>query len=114
MVNRGWFDFFERDEVQTFAEFTELPEQTATTQHEQPRVSPQQQYVQRNVTNTVVPHIHPSHLTTVNQHVIRNEHYFPHTQSVVNECFEMNIMCGTPFMPHHCHCHRGCKRCGKR
>lgn len=114
MVNRGWFDLFGDDEGQNFSGFTELPEQTAAPQFEQARVSPQRQYVQRNVTNTVVPHVHPSHLMTVNQHFIHNQHHFPHTQSVVNECYETNVMCGTPFMPQRYHCHIGCSRCGKR
>ncbi|MER1987617.1 MAG: CotD family spore coat protein [Solibacillus sp.] len=117
MVNRSWFDLFGGNTGQNFGDFsnfTELPEQTAATQYEQPRMSPQQQYVQRNVTNMVVPHYHPSHLTTVNQHFIRNEHHFPHTQSVVNECYETHTMCGTPFMPHRCQCRNGCSRCGKR
>ncbi|MEK4228857.1 CotD family spore coat protein [Solibacillus sp. FSL H8-0538] len=65
------------------------------------QVSPTQQFVQTNVTNTVVPHVHPSHTTTVNRHMINHEHYFPHTQSVVNQCCERHIMCN---MPHHPNC----------
>ena len=128
MMNRNWFGQFGNEgdnfqntqnfqnfqNPQNFANFTELPEQIAPTQYEQPRVSPQQQYVQRNVSNTVVPYYHPSHLTTVNQHYLHNQHYFPHTESVVNECFETNTMCGTPFMPHRCNCRNNCSRCHKR
>lgn len=100
MVNRNWFNSFEGNQGQNPMNFAqELPMQTAPTQFGQPRVSPTQQYVQRNVTNTVVPHYHPSHLTTVNQQHINNQHYFPHTQSVVNECYETNTMCETPFRP---------------
>lgn len=113
MVNRGWFDLF--GDGQNASGFTELPAQTAATQFEEPRMSPQQQYMQRNVTNTVVPHVHPSHLMTVNQHFIHNQHHFPHTQSVMNECYETHRMCGTPFMPmHRCQCQTGCRGCGKR
>ena len=107
MVNRNWFDLFDGERGPNFPNYAQeqqLPTQTAPTQFEQPQVSPTQQYVQRNVFNTVVPHYHPSHLTTVNQHVINNQHYFPHTESVVNECYETNTMCGTPFTPRGCGC----------
>ena len=64
------------------------PTQTLPTQYDPARVSPTREMVRTNVMNTVVPHIHPSHTTTVNKHVIHNQHYFPHTESVVNECYE--------------------------
>ncbi|MGE7121413.1 CotD family spore coat protein [Peribacillus sp. NPDC046944] len=68
-----------------------LPTQTAPAQ-----VSPTQQYVNTNVSNTVIPVIHPSHTTTVNKHCNTYKHYFPHTQSVVNECYTQNLICGMP------------------
>ena len=123
MANRNWFDGFDANQGQGQwqdqwqgqwqypSNVQQLPTQTAPTQFGQPQVSPTQEYVQKNVSNTVVPHYHPSHLTTVNQHYINNQHYFPHTESVVNECFETNTMCGTPFRPH-VHSHE-CK-CSKR
>lgn len=108
MVNRNWFDLYGNNNGQNFQEFNQnLPMQAGATQFEQSRVSPTRQYVQRNMTNAVVPHFHPSHLTTVNQHFINNQHHFPHTESVVNECYETNTMCGTPFRPQTC----GCSRC---
>ncbi|MCT6925492.1 MULTISPECIES: CotD family spore coat protein [Bacillales] len=82
-----------------------LPTQVGPTQFTQPIVSPTRQYVQTNVTNTVVPHVHPSHLTVVNRQMINNQHYFPHTQSVMNECCETTTMCGQPFNP--CNNRRG-------
>ncbi|WP_342472247.1 CotD family spore coat protein [Metasolibacillus sp. FSL H7-0170] len=82
-----------------------LPTQVGPTQFSQPIVSPTRQFVQTNVTNTVVPHVHPSHLTVVNRQMINNQHYFPHTQSVMNECFETTTMCGQPFNP--CNHRRG-------
>ena len=87
-----------------------LPGQVAPTRYETPRVSPTRQYVQQNMANTVVPHIHPSHLTTVNNQCIHHQHYFPHTQSVQNHCNEQHIMCGTPFNPwgSRRNKHRGC------
>lgn len=105
MANRNWFDSFGGNKGQgCFNNAQQLPTHNYPTQHASPQVSPSRQYVQRNITNTVVPHIHPSHVTTVNQHCINNQHYFPHTESVINECFETNTMCGTPFRPHGCGC----------
>ncbi|KON71261.1 hypothetical protein AKG34_14575 [Peribacillus butanolivorans] len=75
-----------------------LPSQVAPAQ-----VSPTQQYVNTNVSNTVIPVVHPSHTTTVNKHVNTYKHYFPHTQSVVNECYTQNFICGRPQHHHH-HC----------
>nr|WP_034293953.1 MULTISPECIES: CotD family spore coat protein [Bacillus] len=65
------------------------------------QVSPTQQIVQKNVFKHIVPHIHPTHTTTVNEHVYQHQHYFPHTQSVVNECCNQQVMCGPlpPPMP---------------
>ncbi|WP_431029128.1 CotD family spore coat protein [Lysinibacillus sp. LZ02] len=78
-----------------------FPPQTFPTQYEQPVVSPTQEFIRTNIFNTVVPHVHPSHTTTVNRHMVNNQHFFPHTESVVHECFETNTMCGMP--PNHCH-----------
>lgn len=65
-----------------------------------PQVSPTQQFVNTNVMNTVVPHVHPSHTTTVNKHVYTHQHYFPHTQSCVNECYNQHVVCGPrPVLP---------------
>ena len=73
-----------------------MPTQVAPTQ-----VSPQKQFVCTNVMHTVVPHVHPSHVTTVNKHIIDHQHHFPVTESVVNECCENHIMCDTPYQ-HKC------------
>ncbi|PLT35261.1 hypothetical protein CUU64_05815 [Bacillus sp. V5-8f] len=56
-------------------------------------VSPTQNFVNTNVIPHVVPHVHPSHTTNVNQHVFTHQHYFPHTASVVNQCFEQHVVC---------------------
>ncbi|MGE7764798.1 CotD family spore coat protein [Peribacillus sp. NPDC096540] len=69
-----------------------LPTQVAPAQ-----VSPTQQFVNTNVSNTVIPVVHPSHTTTVNKHCNTYKHYFPHTQSVVNECYTQNLICRTPM-----------------
>ena len=80
-----------------------LPDQVAPTQYSQPRVSPTQQYVQRNISNNIVPHVHPSHLTTINRQNIHHQHHFPHTHNVRHECCETHTMCEQPFNPWHGH-----------
>ncbi|WP_260398963.1 spore coat protein [Peribacillus simplex] len=72
------------------------PTQALPTQLAPAQVSPTQQFVNTNVSNTVIPVVHPSHTTTVNKHLNTYKHYFPHTQSVVNECFTQNLICGRP------------------
>jgi hypothetical protein len=78
------------------------PAQTSPSQVAPAQVSPTQQYVNTNVSNTVIPVVHPSHTTNVNKHVNTFKHYFPHTQSVVNECYNQHLICGRP--PHNPGC----------
>ncbi len=75
------------------------PPQMLPTQYDPPLFSPPQQFVKTNLSNTVVAHVHPSHTTTVNKHMINHQHYFPHTESCVNECCEHHTMCGVPHNP---------------
>ncbi|WP_442853017.1 CotD family spore coat protein [Bacillus sp. UNC41MFS5] len=75
------------------------PPQVFPAQYDPPLVSPGQQYVKTNIFNKVVTHLHPSHTTTVNKQMINHQHYFPHTESVVNECCETHTMCGVPYNP---------------
>ncbi|RHW38272.1 hypothetical protein D1B33_05130 [Lysinibacillus yapensis] len=75
------------------------PPNVFPTQVAPAQVSPTQEVVKTNIFNTVVPHYHPVHTTTVNKHMIHNQHYFPQTQSVVNEVFESEENCGTPENP---------------
>lgn len=49
------------------------------------QVSPMKCCVNNTFQNVVVPHVHPSHTTTVNHINYQHVHSFPHTQSVVNE-----------------------------
>ncbi|MGE7587676.1 CotD family spore coat protein [Peribacillus sp. NPDC101480] len=72
------------------------PTQTSPSQVAPAQVSPTQQFVNTNVSNTVIPVVHPSHTTNVNKHVNTYKHYFPHTQSVVNECYNQHLICGRP------------------
>jgi hypothetical protein len=75
------------------------PPQVFPAQYDPPLVSPGQQFVKTNLFNKVVTHVHPSHTTTVNKHMINHQHYFPHTESCVNECCETHTMCGVPHNP---------------
>ena len=73
-------------------------------------VSPTKNIVDSNVFKTIMPHVHPTHKTTVNQHVFQHQHYFPHTQSVVNTCCNQQMICCGPvpqpttFCPPRPHC----------
>ncbi|MEG6575233.1 MAG: spore coat protein CotH [Caldibacillus debilis] len=58
-----------------------------------PIVYPTQHFVNTNQFTHVVPHIHPSHTTTVNRHFFKHEHHCPHTHSVVNEVCHQHIDC---------------------
>jgi spore coat protein D len=69
------------------------------TQYDPGTVDPAQQYVKTNLFNKVVAHVHPSHTTTVNKLHVNHQHYFPHTESCVNECCETHTMCGCPVNP---------------
>ena len=95
MNNRGWGNF--HNDHMMNPEY--LPDRVSPAQFSGPRVSPTQHYVQRNISNQIVPHVHPSHLTTINSHNIHHQHHFPHTQNVKNECRETHTMCGQPFNP---------------
>lgn len=61
-----------------------------------PVVYPTQQFVNTNQFTHIVPHVHPSHTTTVNQHMFQHQHYCPHTHSVVNEVCHQHLNCCCP------------------
>lgn len=79
------------------------PPNFAPTQVGPAQVSPTANTVNTNVMKHIVPHIHPSHTTVVNEHVFEHQHYFPHTTSVVNKCCSRHVFCGSPmgFGGHH-------------
>lgn len=64
-------------------------------------VHPTQCCVNHNFANVIVPHVHPSHTTTVNHTNYQNQHHFPHSQSVVNEatCSDIGPVPGPPPPP---------------
>ena len=72
------------------------PGYVAPTQVAPANVSPTKNIVQQNVMKTIVPHVHPTHKTTINQHVYQHQHYFPCTQSVMNTCCNQQMICCGP------------------
>ena len=70
------------------------PSSYAPTQVTSPIVHPTQHSVNRNVFRHVVPHIHPSHTHTVNEHQYQHQHYFTHTCSTSNKCCSQHVVCG--------------------
>lgn len=55
-------------------------------------VYPVKEDVVHKCSEETVKHIHPTHTTVVNHHLVKNEHLFPHTSSVVNTFDEMDVM----------------------
>lgn len=62
-----------------------------------PIVHPTKCCVNHNFINNVVPHIHPSHTTTVNHINFQHKHFFPHTQSAVNQVTNQQFICPGPM-----------------
>ncbi|MFD1707190.1 CotD family spore coat protein [Siminovitchia sediminis] len=48
-------------------------------------VHPTKCCVKHHFINNIVPEIHPTHTTHVNHINYEHQHYFPHTESVVNQ-----------------------------
>lgn len=68
-----------------------MPTQIAPAQ-----VSPTQEVVRTNIFNTIVPHFHPIHTTTVNRHIYHHQHFYPRTYSEVNEYYQTSQQSGNP------------------
>lgn len=75
------------------------PPNVMPTQIAPAQVSPTQEVVKTNVFNTIVPHFHPVHTTTVNRHIYHHQHYYPRTYSEVNEYYQTSQQCGRPENP---------------
>ncbi|WLR43024.1 CotD family spore coat protein [Bacillus carboniphilus] len=56
-----------------------------------PIVYPTQCCENHNFQKTIVPHIHPSHTTNVNHEMYEHIHYYPHSESAVNEVNYQNF-----------------------
>lgn len=77
----------------------------APTQATSPIVHPTQYSVNRNVFRHVVPHIHPSHQHTVNEHQYQHQHYFAPSASASDRCCSQHVVCGVippPCPPRPC------------
>ncbi|MBS2969358.1 spore coat protein CotH [Metabacillus sp. KIGAM252] len=61
-----------------------------------PIVHPTQCCVQNTCSTTAVPHIHPQHTTNVNHQMYQHLHYYPQTQSAVNEVSHQHFNCSGP------------------
>lgn len=75
------------------------PPNVMPTQYAPAQVSPTHEVVRTNIFNTVVPHIHPTHIRNVNRHITHNQHYFPVTESTEDVFSETTRNCGTPENP---------------
>ncbi|WP_303046823.1 CotD family spore coat protein [Bacillus sp. MRMR6] len=64
-----------------------------------PVIHPTKHLVNHTFSSTVVPHIHPTHTTTINHHTFQHKHYCPHSASTAQECCEQHIDCCCPGGP---------------
>ncbi|WP_254901149.1 CotD family spore coat protein [Tuberibacillus sp. Marseille-P3662] len=60
---------------------------------------PPQENVVYHPQDVIIPHVHPSHTTHVNQLNYKHMHYFPHTESMEETCTSEEYCCPGPF-PH--------------
>lgn len=51
-----------------------------------PVIHPTKYNCEHHCTESVVEHIHPTHTTVMNHHLVKNKHVFPHSTSVKNTC----------------------------
>lgn len=56
-----------------------------------PIVHPVKENVVHHCTEETVQHVHPSHTTVKNHHIIKNEHVYPHSTSTENSCEYVDI-----------------------
>jgi spore coat protein D len=64
-----------------------------------PVIHPTKQIVNHTFSTTVVPHIHPTHTTTINHHMFQHKHYCPQTVSAAQDCCHQHINCCPGGMP---------------
>ncbi|GGA80764.1 CotD family spore coat protein [Ornithinibacillus halotolerans] len=55
-------------------------------------VYPTKHNVVHHCTEETIQHVHPSHTTVMNHHLIKNQHVFPHSTSVQNTVNSVDIM----------------------
>lgn len=61
-------------------------------------VHPVKHNVVHRHTKEIVKHVHPSHTTVMNHHLVKNKHVFPHSTSVKNTYNEVDVF-GRPGRP---------------
>ena len=61
-----------------------------------PVIHPTNQIVNHTFSTTVVPHIHPTHVTTVNHHMYQHKHYCTESASCCDEVCSQQINCCPP------------------
>lgn len=59
-----------------------------------PIIHPPKCCEEHHFSTTIVPHIHPSHTQHVMHHNFQHQHYFPHTESCVNNVSHQHFHCG--------------------
>lgn len=57
-------------------------------------IHPVKENVVHCCTEETVKHVHPSHTTIMNHHLVKNEHVYPHSTSVQNTFNEVDINAG--------------------
>jgi spore coat protein D len=57
-------------------------------------VHPTKCCVQHTHSNVIQPHVHPTHTTVVNHTNYQHQHYFPQTQSLVNQVTNQQVNMG--------------------
>ncbi|MFD2042985.1 CotD family spore coat protein [Ornithinibacillus salinisoli] len=62
-------------------------------------VHPTQCNVVHCCSEETVDQIHPSHTTVMNHHLIKNQHYYPHSTSVVNTVNSVDVFGGAYNVP---------------
>lgn len=63
-----------------------------------PVIHPTNFNVNHTFSTTVVPHIHPTHTTTVNHHMYQHKHYCPQTYSCAEDVCNQHFDCCLPGM----------------
>jgi len=61
-----------------------------------PVIHPTNQIVNHTFSTTVVPHIHPTHVTTVNHHMYQHKHYCTESASCCEDVCSQQINCCPP------------------
>ncbi len=65
-----------------------------------PRIHPTKQCVVHNCCEYIVPEVHPTHTTVVNEHLYKHYHNFPQTISNVDQVYNQHFICPQgPVMP---------------